>query len=215
MIVLSLKTYPESSGDNVIKLAQAANKVTQETRVPIFLCAQPYDIRRIKDEVGVEVWAQHVDPIDPGRHSGWLSPYSAQLAGASGSVINHAEHEIDFAAITSTIEKCRQYNLKTLVITDTLDLAKKVNHLKPDYLAFERPELIGGQIAMVDQEADKIKQVTAFASMPVIVGAGIRTNEHVRKAVKLGAAGVILASAVVKAVDPEAALRDLASGFSD
>jgi triosephosphate isomerase len=103
--------------------------------------------------------------------------------------------------------------LKTLVITDTVDLAKKVNQLKPDYLAFERPELIGGQIAMVDQEADKIKQVTVFASMPVIVGAGIRTNEHVRKALKLGAAGVILASAVVKAADPEAALRDLAAGF--
>jgi len=195
MIFLSLKTYKQSSGDNVIKLTQVAKKVSQDTKIPIILCAQAFDIRRINQQLGVQVWAQHLDPIDPDRHSGWLSPYSAKLAGAAGTVINHAEHEIDFDTITKTIAKCQDYDLKTLVIT--------------------RPDLIGSQTAMIEAEPENIKKVIDMASMPVIIGAGIQTGEHVKKTVQLGGAGVILASAVVKAQDPESALRDLASGFSN
>lgn len=40
-------------------------------------------------------------------------------------------------------------------------------------------------------------------------GAGVKTGEDVRAAMDLGADGVLLASGVVKAKDPEAALRDL------
>lgn len=215
MIVLSLKTYQESSGEEVLKLARIAEKVSRDTNVPIWLCAQAFDIYRLSRTVSLPIWAQHVDPIDPDRHSGWLSPYSAKLAGAVGSVINHAEHTLDFDTIKKTVSKCKEYDLKTLVITDTIDLAKKVIDLKPDYLAFERPDLIGGEVAMIDVEADNIKQVIDLSPMPVIVGAGIRTGENVKKTLSLGGAGVILASAVVKAKDQEAALSELASGFKN
>ena len=213
MIVLSLKTYKEATADNAVKLCQIIKKVADETKVPIIPAAQPFDIYRIKQAVDMEVWAQHLDPIDPNRHFGWLSPYSAKQAGASGVVINHLEHEIDFKTIKATVEKCKQYDLKTLVIVGTVDLAKQVNELKPDYLAYENADLIGGDVAMIDHDPEGTKQVVALASMPVIVGAGIRTGEHVKKTLAVGGAGVILASAVVKAEDQEAALKDLASGF--
>ncbi|HKZ35156.1 MAG TPA: triose-phosphate isomerase [Patescibacteria group bacterium] len=213
MIVLSLKTYKESSGDEVIKLARIAEKVNQDTGVPIWLCAQAFDIYRLVQAVKLPIWAQHLDPIDPDRHSGWLSPYSARQVGAVGAVINHAEHTVPLGTIDTTINKCRQYGLKTLVIADTIDLVKQVIELQPDYLAFERPDLIGGKVAMVDVEADHIKQVIDLSPVPVIVGAGIRTGDNVKKTLSLGGVGVILASAVVKAADQEAALRELASGF--
>ena len=180
MIVLSLKTYKESSGDEVIKLARIAEKVNQDTGVPIWLCAQAFDIYRLVQAVKLPIWAQHLDPIDPDRHSGWLSPYSARQVGAVGAVINHAEHTVPLGTIDTTINKCRQYGLKTLVIADTIDLVKQVIDLSP---------------------------------VPVIVGAGIRTGDNVKKTLSLGGVGVILASAVVKAADQEAALRELASGF--
>jgi triosephosphate isomerase len=213
MIVLSLKTYRQSSGEEVLKLAQTAEKVSQDTNVPIILCAQAFDIYRLTQTVSLPIWAQHVDPIDPDRHSGWLSPYSAKEAGAVGTVINHAEHALNLETITKTVHKCQEYQLKTLVIADSIDLVKKVILLKPDYLAFERPDLIGGELSMIDAETDQIKKVISLSPMPVIIGAGIRNGEQVKKTVKLGGAGVILASAVVKAADQEAALRDLASGF--
>ncbi|MFC1627167.1 triose-phosphate isomerase [Patescibacteria group bacterium] len=213
MIFLSLKTYKEVTGDNAVKLCQTIKKVASETQVPIIPAAQAFDIYRIKKEVDIEVWAQHLDPIDPGRHFGWLSPYAAKQAGATGVVINHLEHEIDFEIIKSVVEKCKQYDLKTLVIVDTVDLAEKVNQLKPDYLAYENAELIGGPVAMIDHDPEGTKQVVKLASMPVIVGAGIKTKEHVQKTIKIGGSGVILASAVVKADDQQAALNELASGF--
>ncbi len=213
MIVLSLKTYKESSGDEVLKLAKIAERVSQDTSVPIWLCAQAFDIYRLAAEVSLPIWAQHVDPIDPDRHSGWLSPYSAQAAGAVGSVINHAEHQVPIGTIDATVNKCRKYGLKTLVITDTLELVEKVIQLKPDYLAFERPDLIGGTIAMIDVEADSIKKVIDLSPVPVVVGAGIRTGDNVKKTLALGGVGVILASAVIKAEQPETALRELAAGF--
>ena len=43
----------------------------------------------------------------------------------------------------------------------------------------------------------------------VLCGAGVKTGEDVRTALDLGARGVLLASGVVKAKDPEAVLRDL------
>src|SRR3990172_12932178 len=112
MIVLSLKTYKESSGEEVIKLAKIAEKVSNDTGVEIWLCAQAFDIYRLSQEVSLPIWAQHVDPIDPDRHSGWLLPYSAKVAGAVGSVINHAEHPVPIGTIDATVNKCREYGLK-------------------------------------------------------------------------------------------------------
>lgn len=213
MIVLSLKTYKQASGQKAISLCQKIKKVVKDTNVPIIPAAQSFDLYRIKKEVGIEVWAQHLDPIDPDRHFGWLSPYSAKLAGASGVVINHLEHEIPFKTIKATVVKCQQYQLKTLVIVDTLDLAKKVVTLKPNYLAYENADLIGGNVSMVDSDAEGIKKVVKISSAPVLVGAGISTQEHIKKTLNLGAKGAILASGVILADDQEKALMDLALGF--
>jgi len=45
----------------------------------------------------------------------------------------------------------------------------------------------------------------------VLTGAGISTGEDVKKALELGTVGVLLASGVTKAKDPEKAIRDLVS----
>ncbi|PJC32448.1 triose-phosphate isomerase, partial [Candidatus Roizmanbacteria bacterium CG_4_9_14_0_2_um_filter_36_12] len=67
MIFLALKTYKQTTGGQVIKILSSVKKVMDETSVPIIAVAQPTDIYRIKNELGIEVWAQHVDPIDPGK----------------------------------------------------------------------------------------------------------------------------------------------------
>jgi triosephosphate isomerase len=47
--------------------------------------------------------------------------------------------------------------------------------------------------------------------VPVLCGAGVKTGKDVRRALELGAKGVLLASGVVKAKDPRKALQDLVS----
>ena len=92
-------------------------------------------------------------------------------------------------------------------------MAKKVVKLKPDYLAFENAKLIGSSVSLVDVDADNIKAVVKFTPMPFFVGAGVKTQTHVKKALALGCQGAILSSGVVLADDQETALRDLALGF--
>ena len=94
MIFLALKTYKETTGQAVINLLSSVKKVSRETGIPIIPIAQPTDIYRIKKELDIEVWAQHVDPIDPGKNTGWISPYSVKQAGAEGVIINHSEHKL-------------------------------------------------------------------------------------------------------------------------
>jgi uncharacterized protein related to proFAR isomerase len=49
---------------------------------------------------------------------------------------------------------------------------------------------------------------------PVLVGAGVHSEEDIRIATSLGAVGVLLATDVVKSNDPKAELLKLAGGFS-
>ncbi|MFC1726933.1 triose-phosphate isomerase [Patescibacteria group bacterium] len=214
MIWLSLKTYPESTADKVIKLLKIVKKVSAKNNVPIIPCAQATDIFRIKKELGIEVWAQHCDPIDPGRNSGWISPHSLKQAGATGTVLNHGEHPIKLSTIKVSLEKAHQHGLKTLVICETTQQAKKVSLWKPKYIAYEKAKLIAGPISMIDVEESNIKKLAKTLPQPLIVGAGITSKEHVSKTLAAGGKGVILASAVIKALSPEKKLLELASGFN-
>ena len=83
-------------------------------------------------------------------------------------------------------------------------------------MAVEPPELIGSGISVAKADPDIIRSSVELVhsvnkNVKVLCGAGIQTGECVRTAVDLGADGVLLASGVVKAKDPEAVLRDLVS----
>ncbi|EKE14688.1 MAG: hypothetical protein ACD_12C00338G0001, partial [uncultured bacterium] len=116
MIILSLKTYKESTGEAAIKLLSCVKKVSEETGVKIVPAVQPTDIYRIKKELGIEVWAQHMDSIEPGKNMGWLSPYALKEAGATGVVINHSEHKIPDDQVKKTLDKAKEYGLANVVI---------------------------------------------------------------------------------------------------
>ncbi|MEK7177463.1 MAG: triose-phosphate isomerase [Patescibacteria group bacterium] len=213
MIFLSLKTYKESTGEAAIKLLSCVKKISEETEVKIISAVQPTDIYRIKKELGIEVWAQHMDPIDPGKNMGWLSPYSLKEAGATGVVINHSEHKVSDEIIKNTLEKAKQYNLKTVLIGNSVDMILKFASWQPDYLSYEREDMVGGGISMLTQEVENVKKLVSALKIPLMIGAGISTGEDIKTALALGAKGAILASAFTLAVDPEAKLRELAMGF--
>ncbi|MCS6956368.1 MAG: triose-phosphate isomerase [Patescibacteria group bacterium] len=213
MIFLSLKTYKEATGDNAIKLLSCVKKIQEETRIEIIPAVQPTDIYRVKKELEIEVWAQHIDPIDPGKNFGWISPFSIKEAGANGVIINHSEHKISKELIIKTIEKAKKYFLKTLILTDGVDLAFEIEKYKPDFIGYEKENFIASGISMIDSEKDNIRILTKKLKTPLIVGAGINNEVDVKKSLELGAKGVILASAFIKAKDPESKLRELVLGF--
>lgn len=213
MIFLALKTYKQSTSDQVIELLSSVKKIIAETNVPIISVAQATDIYRIKKELDIEVWAQHVDPIDPGKNTGWISPYSVREAGATGVLINHSEHKVNETVILETIKKARQYNLKIVLIGQTVEMIKKFDSFDVDFLSFEKEDLIAGSISMIDQQEAAITDLVKTLKHPLIIGAGINDGEDTRKSKAAGAVGVLMATYFVTAPNPEAKLRELAEAF--
>lgn len=215
MIILSLKTYKESTGDAAIKLLFCVKKVSEETGVRIIPAVQPTDIYRIKKELGIEVWAQHLDPIEPGKNMGWLSPYALKQAGATGVVINHSEHKMPDDMVKKTLNKAKEYDFENVICGFNPEMVMKYDSWEPNYISYEREDMIGTGVSMLTQEEVNIKKLVSVLKRPLIIGAGISTGEDTKQAVRLGAKGAILASGFVLAKDPEAKLRELAMGFKE
>ena len=213
MIFLALKTYKETTSNEGIKKLSSVKKVSEEFNIPIIAVAQATEIYRIKKELDIEVWAQHIDPIDPGRNTGWISPFSVKEAGATGVLINHSEHKLKEEVILETIKKARQYNLKTLLIGQTVEMVKRFDSYDIDYLSFEKEDLIASTISMIDQQEETIKSLVKIIKHPLIIGAGINDGEDARKSKAAGAAGILMATYFIQASDPEQKLKELAEGF--
>jgi len=213
MIFLNFKTYPQTSGKNALKLCQIIKKVSQTTPIPVIACLQMADIFPVSQQTDLPVWAQHLDPIELGKNTGWLAPQTAKNVGATGTLLNHCEHPLDSDVIKKTVNLCRQHQLKIMTIASSLEQVKAFNVLKPDYIGFEDPQLIGGPTAMIEAQPDLVKQAVALAQFPLIVGGGMRHSSHVKKALDFGCQGILVASEFAKSLDPRATLADLLSVF--
>jgi len=218
LIVLNEKAYAESMGEKGFELAEMCEEIAVEKGVNIAICPQQVELALIASLVNIPCFAQHVDAVDPGSHTGFTTLESVKEAGARGSLVNHSEHRLKIAEIDFIIKKAASLNLLTIVCTNNITVSKAVAELKPYAIAVEPPELIGtGQAVskvdpgIVENTVKEVKQVDEGSV--VLCGAGVTNGEDVRAAIELGADGVLLASGVVKAKDPKAALRDLVSGL--
>jgi triosephosphate isomerase (TIM) len=139
-----------------------------------------------------------------------------KAAGATGTLINHAERRLTLADIEASNRLARTAGLETVICTNNVATSGAAAFFNPDYIAIEPPELIGSGISVSKADPEIIENSVAAvhsvnATVKVLTGAGITTGECVRTALDLGTDGVLLASGVVKAKDPEAVLRDLVS----
>lgn len=214
IIVVNFKLYAQSTGKNALALAKMHEKVAKETGASIAIAVDPIDLALICSQVSIPVFAQHIDPIKFGGHTGYILPDSVIAAGAYGTLINHAEHPLDHETILKSIERARAVGLFTILCANTPETAKEFLKFNPDLIAVEPPALIGGDISVSKAGPHIIQNaVEMVGPHKVLVGAGIRDPEDVSIALSLGAVGVLLASGVVKAPDPELALRALVSGL--
>jgi len=210
IIILNFKTYAESTGANAVKLAKLSQKVATETGVLVIVVPQVADIYRVSTEVNIPVYAQHIDGITFGGYTGHVLAESVAHAGASGTLINHSERRLELAEIDASIQAAQRVGLTTVVCTNNLATTAAAAALIPDFVAIEPPELIGSGIPVSKSNPDiVIGAVKAAKGVRVLCGAGISKGDDVKAAIELGTEGVLLASGVIKAPDPEAALMGL------
>ncbi len=220
VLFINFKTYAESTGKNAIALAKKAQKIADEKSASVVLVVQAVDIAAVSKAVKLPVFAQHIDPVSFGSNTGHILAEAVKEAGAVGTVLNHAENKRDNVFIEKAIGRAKELGLIVMVCAEDLERAKQIASFtqKPNFIAVEPPELIGGDISvstanpeLITDSVNAVKEIAP--EIEVITGAGIKNNSDVKKALELGTKGVFVASGIIRVDNQAAAIKDLVEGL--
>ncbi len=215
LVALNLKVYGEALGEGALRLSKVAEKVAEEFDVGILVAPPLLSLKTIAETVEIPVFSQHVDPYSPGGHTGSVLAEDIKEAGAQGSLLNHSEKRMLLADIGAALDRLRRNGLKSILCTDTVETTRAGAALGPDIIAIEPPELIGTGIPVSKAKPEVVVGAVEAVrrinpGVRVLCGAGISSGDDVAKAIELGAEGVLLASAYVRAREPERVLSEMA-----
>lgn len=218
LLLLNLKSYRSSIGPNADRLARLLQTTSREAGVAAALAPSMADLGRLARDVRLPVVAQHADAAGPGPVTGRTVPEALRAAGVVGSLVNHSEYPLPLGVARATVARLKQAELTAIVCADTVATAARLAASRPEFLAIEPPELIGGRISVSEARPEVIEgAVRAVRRVAprtrVLCGAGVHSAVDVARALSLGAEGVLVASAVATAPDPRRALRELLAGF--
>lgn len=220
LIIINFKSYLEATGKNAVGLAKLAEKVSFETNVSIGVAPQFTDITSVSSTVRIPVFAQHIDPIEPGSYTGHVLADAVKEAGAIGTLINHSERPLNISEIQKAIQIARRNDLISVVCVNNQMASAAVAAFSPDIVAVEPPELIGTGISVSRVQPEVVLNTVKVVKdtnpeIIVLCGAGICCGEDVTAALRLKTQGVLLSSAVVKAKDPYSIMLELAKAARD
>lgn len=214
LVVVNFKTYESAHGVAAEELASIMGQIETDARMIAVVSA--FDLSAVVSMApNLEIWTQHLDPINFGSNTGWLHPETAIQRGAKGTLINHAEHKVSIEHIAMLLDSVPE-GFTVCACAADIDEARALSALQPDYVAVEPPGLIGGEISVTTADPE-IVSGTARAirkiskDVGILCGAGIKNGQDVVKAIELGTSGVLLASGVTKVKDAKSALEDLVS----
>lgn len=215
MILVNFKAYKESWGKGAVVLAKICKKVAVETGVTILPVVSALDAVRVMNEAEIEVILQSVDGVEEGAKTGYVSALAAKELGIRGALINHSEKKLKPGMIRSMLKRWPE-GFEAIVCLQTLGQSERwAKRIKPTMMAYEPSYLIGSTDKSVASEESGIikKMAEKYPTVPLLVGAGIKDGGDLKIALKMGARGVLVASAIVKDKDPYGRLLELAKAF--
>ena len=201
--IINFKTYKQ--GQKVLQLAKYIERIDKN----IIVGVQATDIKEISSKTHLQVYSQHVDYFDIGRHTGFILPEAVKANGAHGTFLNHSEHRLSFDVIKKTVNRCKKVGLKIAIFAPNLNDAIKIKRLHPDFLIVEPPELVSGKISVSSAKPDLIKKISSKLKTKFLVGAGIHSSKDVKLALELGSSGIAVSSAITTSNNPYLKLKDL------
>ena len=208
MIIVNFKDYVH--GKKALILAKRIEKHLPKAVIAV----SAVDIFNIKVNTKLEVYAQHVDLSPEQRSTGFITIGAIKALRISGTLLNHSEHPIGLDEIDLIVANLKKVKLRAIVCAPALKFVKELLKLKnkPYAIAFEDPRLIATErpITMYSRD-DLIRFVKILRGKEIvsICGAGISSLEDVIVARELGFNGVLIASAIANAKQPDKLLNDL------
>ena len=210
-LIVNVKSYLYDK--ELLALAQAADKVAEDTKLPIYFTCSYADIRLIKENTThLIVTAQSMDALQPGRGMGHVLPEALKAAGADAVFLNHAENPKTVSELYGAMKRAKQLDMITVVCADSTVEAKALSCMNPDIMLAEPTDLIGtgttADDSYVVETVRGIKEVNP--NVLVMIGSGISTAEDCYNVIKLGADGTGATSGILKAPSPAERLREMA-----
>lgn len=203
IVIVNFKAYKKSYGKQALALAEICKERDA------WVCVSATELSQVA-ATGVRTLAQHVDGVSEGKHTGAILPEAVKAAGAFGTILNHSEKRLSRDELESAVRRCKEVGLYTVVCAESVEEAQSFLGLEADMLAVEIPELIGGDVSITSARPGIVAEAVDALGSNVLLGAGVSSAEDLQTALSEGAAGVLLASAIVdKAEDPKAALEAL------
>lgn len=204
IVIVNFKTYPEATGKKAMELSKTLEQVQKETGIHMVVAPQATDIFLISRHVEIPVFAQHIDPQPQGAHTGHNCAEAVKESGAQGTLLNHSERQLGLPAMEQCIRRARAVGMTSVVCANNAVTSSACAALEPDMIAVEPPELIGTGIAVSKARPEVITDTVAKirsinADVVILCGAGISASDDVSSALRLGAQGILVSSAIVKA----------------
>ncbi|MEM0155495.1 MAG: triose-phosphate isomerase [Thermoplasmataceae archaeon] len=213
LYMINLKHYSESTGKNAERMAREFSNLNSKMKRNLRIALSTVDLH-ICSEVknAVSFMAQHVDPVSYGAYTGKISMESLMVMGISTSLLNHSENRQSRENIVETVKRSNKIDFDIVLCLESLREVEEYVDLHPAYIAYEPPELIGGEISVSSARPEVIEKAARICNandVPLVVGAGIKNARDVEESYSLGARGILVASGVVKANNPSFALNSL------
>jgi triosephosphate isomerase (TIM) len=222
VFAINYKTYQRASAKNAQKLTATLSSISP-AKIQTIVCVQSCDIYACANtstkstKSTLPVFAQHIDPIEYGAHTGHILAQCVKDNGASGTLLNHSEDKFDSFMLTSAVEHAKRAKLQTIVCVDSIERLRFALQLNPTFIAYEPPELIGGTVSVTTRpqiiRALVAEVASAKSETRLLVGAGIKSAQDISIALSLGCHGILLASAIADSKNPKQAYKELLKGF--
>lgn len=218
VLLINYKAYDNSYGKRALELSRQIEGVARQfPEINVIISVPAVSISEISKAVSLPVFAQHVDPVKEGPYTGHITAKMIADAGASGSLVNHSERRIGFDEVAESVKLLSDEGLESIVCVDRNELVAPAAMLGATAVLVEPPELIGTGISVSSARPEvimsSVNEIKRAGRGLLLVGAGITNYEDAKRSMELGANGIGLASAVMKAKDPAAKVRELLEGI--
>jgi triosephosphate isomerase len=217
-LMINFKNYPQVLGEGSVNLARAAAKVAAELDVEMVVAPPSPMLALVASKVRIRVFSQSVAAAVGDKTTGSVLPEAVKGAGARGTILNHSEARLQRTEIESLLPRLRNLRLDICLCAKNTGEAASLARLNTEYLAVEPPALIGSGVAVSTARPRVVSDTVAAAKRAgykgkILCGAGIVSGDDVKRAVELGADGVLVASSVVKDPNWRAKIRELAGSL--
>ncbi len=208
-IFINFKHYENAVGKGAEQLLNEFQTVNKKN---YYYCLSYMDLYLKSKFNDMNIFSQSLDSNGYGAFTGSISMDSLIDFHIHGSLLNHSEKRVKGEDIINTVNNSKKKGFTIVLCVENIEEVKDYAKLAPSYIAYEPPNLIGGNVSVSSAKPDIIEEAAKICEhydVNLLVGAGVKTRLDLEKSMELGASGVLIASGIIRDPKPINKLNSL------